>query len=91
MKAQTKTMRVRVLRPFYLTRETLAKPGQEVDLDTQLAGAMVSGGKAVAVTASHVPVEVPPPEPKTFRKPDAEVRAAAAPKGQSNARQSSSK
>lgn len=75
MKAQTKTMRVRVLRPFYLTRDMLAVVGQEVDLDTQLAGSMVAGGKAAPVTASHVAVNVPPPEPSTFRKPDAVLRA----------------
>lgn len=76
MKQQTKTTRVRVLRPFYLTRETMAQPGQELELDTQLAGAMVSGGKAEKLTLSHVPIAVPPPEPSTFRKPDAELRAA---------------
>lgn len=74
MKAQTKTTRVRVLRPFYLTRDELAKVGQEVDLDTHLAGAMVNGGKAVRLTASHVPVDVPPPGPREFRMPDAELR-----------------
>lgn len=84
MKEQTKTTRVRVLRPFYLTRETLAQPGQEVELDTQLAGAMVSGGKAERLTASHVPVPVAPPEASTFRKPDAELRAASS-KGKKNA------
>jgi hypothetical protein len=74
MKAQTKTTRVRVLRPFYLTRDSLAKVGQEYDLDTHLAGAMVSGGKAVRLTESHVPVDVPPPAPSAFRMPDAELR-----------------
>lgn len=81
MKEQTKTTRVRVLRPFYLSRETLATPGQEVDLDTHLAGAMISGGKAERLTASHVPVAVPPPAESTFRKPDAEKRAAPKTKG----------
>lgn len=77
MKTQTKTMRVRVLRPFYLTRDTLATVGQEVELDTQLAGSMVSGGKALPVTVSHVAVAVPPPDKTEFRKPDADLRAAA--------------
>ena len=75
MKTQTKTTRVRVIRPFYLTRDQLATVGQEVDLDTLLAGAMVSGGKDVRLTASHVPADVPPPAPREFRAPDAELRA----------------
>lgn len=75
MKAQTKTTRVRVLRPFYLTRDSLATVGQEYDLDTHLAGAMVNGGKAVRLTESHVAVDIPPPSPSAFRKPDAELRA----------------
>jgi hypothetical protein len=76
MKTQTKTTRVRVLRPFYLTRDSLAAVGQEVDLDTQLAGAMVSGGKAERLTVSHVPVAVSPPDKTEFRKPDSHYRAA---------------
>lgn len=75
MKTQTKTTRVRVIRPFYLTRDQLATVGQEVDLDTLLAGAMVSGGKAVRLTASHAPADVPPPAPRAFLAPDAELRA----------------
>lgn len=75
MKAQTKTTRVRVLRPFYLTRDNLAQVGQEVELDTHLAGAMVNGGKAVRLSPSHLPVDVPPPGPSEFRRPDAELRA----------------
>jgi hypothetical protein len=78
MKEQTKTTRVRVLRPFYLHREVIAA-GREVELDTQFASAMVHGGKAVPLTASHVPVVVPPPDKTEFRKPDAALRAA--PKG----------
>jgi hypothetical protein len=76
MKEQTKTTRVRVLRPFYLTRGEIASVGQEVELDTQFASSMVHGGKAVALSASHVPVAVPPPEPSVFRKPDAQYRVA---------------
>lgn len=75
MKVQTKTTRVRVLRPFYLSRDALAQAGQEIDLDTQLAGAMINGGKAARLTPSHVPADIPPPAPKAFRMPAAESRA----------------
>lgn len=74
MKEQTKTTRVKVLRPFYLSRDKLAQPGDELELDTHLAGSMVSGGKAVLLSAMHKSVVVAPPAESTFRKPDAEKR-----------------
>ena len=61
MKEQTKTTRVRVLRPFYLSRDQIAKPGDEVVVETGLAGSLVSGRKAELLTEMHIPTSTPVP------------------------------
>lgn len=86
MKEQTKTIRVRVLRPFFLSRETVATVGDEHELPTDLGMAAVHGGKAERITAAHVVEPTPPPpEVDPFRAPDAEKRVAPKPKGKKHA------
>jgi len=76
MKEQTKTIRVRVTRPFYLTRDRVAVVGEELDLSTAEGMAAVHGGKAVKITESHTTVPTPAPAADPFLKPDAEKRGA---------------
>ncbi|MCC7041106.1 MAG: hypothetical protein IT516_12430 [Burkholderiales bacterium] len=81
MKEQTKTTRVRVLRPFYLSRDRIAKVGDEVDIETGLAGGLVSGRKAELLTETHKPVPTPAATPAPAKQPAPTVAAPSAMKG----------
>lgn len=76
MKEQTKTTRVRVLRPFYLSRDRIAKVGDTVDIETGLAGGLISGRKAELVSEMHTPVSTPVPTPAPAKQPAPTVAAA---------------
>src|SRR5436189_63730 len=52
MKEQTKTIRVRVLRPFYLSRDQVTVVGEEIELPTDVGMSAVHGGKATRITPS---------------------------------------
>lgn len=53
MLRQTQTMRIRVLRPFWLER-TLVQIGTEREVPTALGAAMVAAQKAEQLTERHI-------------------------------------
>lgn len=84
MREQTKRTRIRVVRPFYLSRERIVRVGEELEVDTADAGALIHAGKAEALSAlaNEVPVSIPAPATnEVFRSPGAGNRATGAQKG----------